>query len=107
MDIKVNSDDKIRIGKEFPICVNIEAFDERSGSNLMVSFYNGNGKTEGCAKHVQMRQKDGQTAIFMSQYGFGGDNTEIPRWWQDAEVVWSPANNGMNGDRESAVENRA
>ncbi|MCP4417772.1 MAG: hypothetical protein GY805_14200 [Chloroflexi bacterium] len=102
MEIKINADDQVRIGREFPICANVESFDERSGDNLMLSFYVGNGKTEHCAKHVEMRQKDGQCAVFMSQYGFGGDNTQIPEWWQDAEVVWSLANKAINADQNDA-----
>ena len=104
MQIKINSDDKIRIGKEFPICANVESFDERSGNNMMISFYIGDGKTEYCAKHVQMRQKDGQCAIFMSQYGFGGDDAEIPQWWQDADVVWSLANKVLQRDQNRAEQ---
>ena len=103
MELRVQGDERITVGGNFPLCLNVERFDGRSGENFKFLFYA--GESDHSLKHVELRHKENTYALFMAEHGFGGDNCQLPEWWQDSEVVWSLANKSLHTTPKDGREN--
>jgi hypothetical protein len=103
MELRVQGDERIRIGGPFPLCMNVERFDGRSGENFEFSFYA--GSSDHSLKHAELRHKESIYAFFMSENGFDNENCQLPEWWKDSEVVWSLANKSLHTTPKDGREN--
>jgi hypothetical protein len=78
-DIKVYHNDNIRIGGEWPMCLDV--FAPHLGCVLFYG-YMPSGDKNGCG--VQLRLRDRELAVIFLQYR----DTELPGGWQDSELLY-------------------
>ena len=76
----IKSYDKLSIG-DAPANLQVESVGW--GSGLQATFHAFDSVVE--KTHAQLRKKQNEYALFLFAYA----DTEIPEWWQDAEIIWT------------------
>ena len=89
--------DRIRVGDPWPICFDISAIEScHSSWALSAAFYAHPG-TEGLSRIVLLRNKSTPSWYRLILFAF--PDTEWPKGWEDAEVLWEfTANAVEEGD---------
>jgi len=76
MEIKNFKGESVRIGREYPVCLDVSLTDY----GVEASFYHFNNELA----RVELRHKGSAYALFLSKY----DDEALPEWWLDSQIVW-------------------
>ena len=79
INTEIRDFDRLRVGQTYPCCLDISKISDHEsyGVYAMTSVSSSN--------RVELRQKAGEVALFTFKY----NETELPEWWKDSELIWS------------------
>lgn len=77
--------DRIRVGSEYPICLDIESIHGHESGGILAAFYT--YEMSDGLKRVELRRREERIALFLFRY----EDMDLPEWWQNSELLWSLA----------------
>jgi hypothetical protein len=79
MNITNFQKERVRIGQEYPACLDVELTE----CGTMATFHHFEGAEDELAR-AELRHKGGAYALFLFRY----DDEVLPEWWMDSKIVW-------------------
>ena len=84
MDI-INFTEGFRVG-EYPACLGIRPLGYTDGAGVYALAYD-----DSFAHRIELRRRDDTVALFVFRY----DDTDLPEWWTDSEMLWTNQKGGI------------